>query len=1214
MPKDAKTLSLCVLIVLGILTLLGLLQPFSFLRFLPRAQFWLLGYIGYIWSFALAFGIYKTQKLPNIHNPRFLEQALGITIGIFALLVLQGVFFNKAGILGVAFNDVLKPIIAPLGVFTLSLMMLILSIILYSGKSPQTLFKMSLAALKDDFKKDLESTKAQKEKLHKNKEKLKHFWLQTKAFFSRATDIDTKPQIQTKEDSKDSTIKDLSIASTQNTESKPTQPDNINEEPRPLTLQELIEQNKDNPPPRELVHFNFDDIESQEEEEEHEEMESRTEIPLNTGFKDEIDTLRQDIELPMREDNPLEDSAIRIIDAKNIQPDNFDSTQFKMQSMASLENFKRFEKQYFHDEPEEDEPIKLIKRDSIAESQKTLETYDVTKSQDSAQNTSTQAPQIPQTNQPQKRLKSYPKNLYATTPFSAYYDKEPVGTHDGLIDAENLTKPYPQKNDLPSTIFYYGNTKSTHPLSPDAIPQNTKIEKLQEAQEIAPLQETTQNTESLEVPETIETQNIEAPNIESQKAEIALEIPQRIENTESQSIVMEQPTPNTQTTENITDNANTIPQPLEIAKPQTTSQETIQNTESQSAVETAPEATQSPAIETAPINPVLPSTIPIFNYGYYQSLPQEHYEPKPTIPQAINIVEVPQPAMPTPQPQQNAESQNRAETIHLFKSNATPQTSQPTATQTMESQPIQNTQSTQPMQTPIAPEQTPYIAPTSQPTQTIQPQPVQNIQNTQPIAPPTHNVIPQNSTTLDETNKEYMLPSIDFLQLPKHAHIEVDEGEIDRKINDLLNKMRVFKIEGDIVRTYSGPIVTTFEFRPNANVKVSRILTLQDDLAMALRAKTIRIQAPIPGKDVVGIEIPNGQVETIYLREILDSQAFINATSPLTLALGKDIVGNPFVADLKKLPHLLIAGTTGSGKSVGVNAMILSLLYRNPPDKLKLIMVDPKMVEFSMYNDIPHLLTPVITDPKNAIFALDVAVKEMERRNALISEARVKNIDSYNQKAEIDGFEPFPYIVIIIDELADLMMTGGKEAEASISRLTQMARSSGIHLIVATQRPSVDVVTGLIKANLPSRISYKVGQKIDSKVILDCHGAESLLGNGDMLFAAGGGNVTRLHAPFSTEEEIERIVDFIKAQCPPQYDPSFNANVERSNAQFSGEADELYEEAKQIMLESGKTSISYLQRRFNVGYNRAANIIEQMEIRGFLSKPNTKGIREIIGE
>ena len=463
-------------------------------------------------------------------------------------------------------------------------------------------------------------------------------------------------------------------------------------------------------------------------------------------------------------------------------------------------------------------------------------------------------------------------------------------------------------------------------------------------------------------------------------------------------------------------------------------------------------------------------------------------------------------------------------------------------------------------------------------------------------------------------SKNYELPKLEFLQEPKRTHIEIDESEIDRKINDLLNKMRVFKIEGDIVRTYSGPIVTTFEFRPSPNVKVSRILTLQDDLAMALRAKTIRIQAPIPGKDVVGIEIPNAQVETIYLREILENDLFKNSLSSLTLALGKDIVGNPFVTDLKKLPHLLIAGTTGSGKSVGINAMILSLLYKNPPHKLKLIMVDPKMVEFSIYNDIPHLLTPVITNPKNAIFALDVAVKEMEQRNALISEARVKNIESYNQKAEMEGFEPFPYIVIIIDELADLMMTGGKEAEASISRLTQMARSSGIHLIVATQRPSVDVVTGLIKANLPSRISYKVGQKIDSKVILDCHGAESLLGNGDMLFAMGGGNVTRLHAPFSTEEEIERIVEFIKAQCPPQYDERFLQKEERTQMQSNGEADDLYEEAKRIMLADGKTSISYIQRRLGIGFNKAANIVEQMQQRGFLSKENSKGVREIIGD
>ena len=1184
--------------MLGILTLLGLLQSFSFLRFLPRIQFLLLGYIGYIWSFALAFGIYKTQKLPNIHNPRFLEQTLGITIGIFAILVLQGVFFDKAGILGVAFNDVLKPIISPLGVFALSLIMLALSIILYSGKSLQTLFKMLFAALKDDFKKDLENTKNQKEKLHKNTEKLKHFWLQTKAFFSRPTHTKT----QEAEDS----IKDLSPLNAQSIESKSIESQSTDDEPRPLTLQELIEQNKDNPPPCKLVHFNFDDTESENEEKALDDTELSQEIPLHLDIQDEIDALRQDIELPMREDNPLEDSTIRIINAKNIKPQSFDSMQFKTQSMASLENFKRFEEQYYKDDPEEEEPIKLIKRDCIAKSQETLQSE--IESQDSTQKPSIKV-QTPQTNDTQKKLKSYPKNLYATTPFSAYYDKEPVGTHDGLINAENLS-PYPQKNDLPSTIFYYGDKKSTHPLNLNAISQNAKTE----LQEVAESQTISQNAESLAYTETTENRE----SVETQHTNTTLEIPPITDNTKFQSAETEQPTHKMQ----VAENATAAPQHLETTQNMAL-QETTQNAKSQNVVEAilesnsnpAPEIAQinpvlqaaesqtiTPASEISSINPVLSNTIPAFNYGYYQNLPQEHFASQPTMPQTIKVVEVPVPQhnMPSPQqPQNNAESQNIVETISLFKGNAILQTPQQAPAQVMESQ------SAQEMKPQIMPE------PVSQISQTPQQAPAQVMESQN--AQQAQSAIPQNAIP-NETHKEYMLPSIDFLQFPKHAHIEIDEGEIDRKINDLLNKMRVFKIEGDIVRTYSGPIVTTFEFRPNANVKVSRILTLQDDLAMALRAKTIRIQAPIPGKDVVGIEIPNGQVETIYLREILDSQAFVSATSPLTLALGKDIVGNPFVADLKKLPHLLIAGTTGSGKSVGVNAMILSLLYRNPPDKLKLIMVDPKMVEFSMYNDIPHLLTPVITDPKNAIFALDVAVKEMERRNALISEARVKNIDSYNQKAEMEGFEPFPYIVIIIDELADLMMTGGKEAEASISRLTQMARSSGIHLIVATQRPSVDVVTGLIKANLPSRISYKVGQKIDSKVILDCHGAESLLGNGDMLFAAGGGNVTRLHAPFSTEEEIERIVDFIKAQCPPQYDPSFNANVERTNSQFNGEADELYEEAKQIMLESGKTSISYLQRRFNVGYNRAANIIEQMEIRGFLSKPNTKGIREIIGE
>ncbi|MGP1450191.1 MAG: DNA translocase FtsK [Wolinella sp.] len=468
--------------------------------------------------------------------------------------------------------------------------------------------------------------------------------------------------------------------------------------------------------------------------------------------------------------------------------------------------------------------------------------------------------------------------------------------------------------------------------------------------------------------------------------------------------------------------------------------------------------------------------------------------------------------------------------------------------------------------------------------------------------------------------KDFKLPSLDFLALPSGQRVEIDEVEIDRKIQDLLGKLKMFKIEGDVARTYSGPIVTTFEFRPAPSVKVSRILTLEDDLAMALRAKTIRIQAPVPGKDVVGIEIPNNVVETIYLREILESELFQKSTSPLTLALGKDIVGKPFITDLKKLPHLLIAGTTGSGKSVGINAMILSLLYKNSPDDLKLIMIDPKMLEFSIYNDIPHLLTPVITQPKKAIVALSNTVSEMERRYEMMSKAKVKNIENYNEKATREGFERFPYIVVIIDELADLMMTGGKDVEYSIARLAQMARASGIHLIVATQRPSVDIVTGLIKANLPSRISYKVGQKIDSKVILDSFGAESLLGRGDMLFTPpGSSGVVRLHAPWSTEEEIENIVEYLKAQRVAEYDESFLGEDDDSQGFVKGgsssddSGDELYEEAKRVILNDKKTSISYIQRRLGIGYNKAATIIEQMERRGFLSTPNSKGNREIIG-
>jgi len=487
------------------------------------------------------------------------------------------------------------------------------------------------------------------------------------------------------------------------------------------------------------------------------------------------------------------------------------------------------------------------------------------------------------------------------------------------------------------------------------------------------------------------------------------------------------------------------------------------------------------------------------------------------------------------------------------------------------------------------------------------------------------NEVAENKKLLDqiergnvEKPKNFVLPPLKFLNDPPKRSHSVNETEIDQQISNLLDKLRKFKIDGDVVRTYTGPIVTTFEFRPAPHIKVSKILTLQDDLAMALKAQTIRIQAPIPGKDVVGIEVPNQNLETIYLKEILESEVFKNASSSLTMALGKDIVGAPFVTDLKKLPHLLIAGTTGSGKSVGINAMLLSLLYRNSPQTLRLMMIDPKMLEFSIYNDIPHLLTPVITEAKKAITALANMVAEMERRYKIMSQTRTKNIESYNEKMKEEGGEQFPYIVVIIDELADLMMTSGKDVELYIGRLAQMARASGIHLIVATQRPSVDVVTGLIKANLPSRISYRVGQRIDSKVILDQMGAESLLGRGDMLFTPPGSpGVIRLHAPFASEKEIETVVNFLKEQQDVAYDEKFLIEEGTSGSVATGtlgedELDELYEEAKEIILSEQKTSISYLQRRLKIGYNKAANIIEQMEKMGVLSPVNAKGQREIL--
>ena len=466
--------------------------------------------------------------------------------------------------------------------------------------------------------------------------------------------------------------------------------------------------------------------------------------------------------------------------------------------------------------------------------------------------------------------------------------------------------------------------------------------------------------------------------------------------------------------------------------------------------------------------------------------------------------------------------------------------------------------------------------------------------------------------------KDFKLPLNKFFQdAPKMKKSKMDEDLIDKKIGDLLDKLSKFKIEGDVVRTYTGPVVTTFEFKPAAHIKVSKILNLQDDLAMALKAQTIRIQAPIPGKDVVGIEVPNEESQIIYFKDLLDSEIFQKSTSPLTMILGKDIVGKPFVTDLKKLPHLLIAGTTGSGKSVGINSMILSLLYKNSPDDLKLVMIDPKMLEFTMYEDIPHLLTPIITKPSEAVTALANMVLEMERRYTLMAKSRTKNIENYNEKSKTADYDAFPYIVVIIDELGDLMMTSGKEVEISIARLAQMARASGIHLIVATQRPSVDVVTGLIKANLPSRIAYKVGQKVDSKIILDAMGAESLLGRGDMLFTPPGmSGLVRLHAPWSKESEIEEVVEFLKAQREVQYDMNFIKAKEgsgmSSNPSDESAFDELYESAKMIVINDKKTSISYIQRKLRIGYNRAATIVEQLQLAGVLSEPNVKGNREIL--
>jgi len=473
-----------------------------------------------------------------------------------------------------------------------------------------------------------------------------------------------------------------------------------------------------------------------------------------------------------------------------------------------------------------------------------------------------------------------------------------------------------------------------------------------------------------------------------------------------------------------------------------------------------------------------------------------------------------------------------------------------------------------------------------------------------------------------EEPEDFELPPLEFLAEAPKVSRKINEEEIDRKVHELLNKLGQFKISGEVMDIYSGPLVTTFEFKPAANVKVSKILNLQDDLAMALRAETIRIQAPIPGRDVVGIEIPNETFDTIYLRDILESELFLTSKSPLTIAMGKDIVGNPFITDLKKLPHLLIAGTTGSGKSVGINAMILSLLYRNDPDSLKLMLIDPKMLEFSIYNDIPHLITPVITDATKAIAALANMVGEMERRYKLMAESRTKNIDNYNEKAKKKGVEPMPFIVVIIDELADLMMLAADEVERYITRIAQMARATGIHLIIATQRPSTDVVTGLIKANFPARIAFAVSSQIDSRVILDSPGAEKLLGKGDMLYMAPDSpKLARLQGCFVSDAEIKNVVAYWKrAGAMTASNPAADDTAENNAAQplpWAGileeaNKDNMLQQAIQLVIEQQRASATFLQRKLGIGYPRASRLMDQLEEEGVIGPAQGGSAREVL--
>ena len=476
---------------------------------------------------------------------------------------------------------------------------------------------------------------------------------------------------------------------------------------------------------------------------------------------------------------------------------------------------------------------------------------------------------------------------------------------------------------------------------------------------------------------------------------------------------------------------------------------------------------------------------------------------------------------------------------------------------------------------------------------------------------------------------EFTLPSVDLLDdPPEREDTGIQRESLEMNARRVEKKLADFGVQGDVTEILPGPVITMYEYKPAPGVKISKVAGLSDDLALALRAPSVRIVAPIPGKAAIGIEIPNNKREMVCLKELFLSSSYRDSRYDLPIALGKDITGEPVIADLTKMPHLLVAGATGAGKSVSLNTMINSILFKVSPEMVRFLIIDPKRIELSIYHDIPHLLHPVVVQPKEATKALRWAVEEMERRYMLLSDRGVRNINSYNRKIlkgqkkivttdETEGADkPLYYIILVIDELADLMMASARDVEESITRLAQMARAAGIHLIIATQRPSVDVLTGIIKANFPARISFQVASKVDSRTILDAMGAEALLGEGDMLFMPPGvGRLTRIHGAYISEEETKKITDFLRNQRKPDYDPTVLSGIarEKDSEEEEMELDEKYDDALEVVFKTGQASISMLQRKLRVGYNRAARMIEAMEKEGIVGPSDGVRPRDVYG-